>query len=174
MLRGGRGRGRGRGRGCGHANNCQECRSELQRLQHTVRTRGAQIGCLYWVVRQLAETLNDSGSPLVTQTPLNILTGPAAQQQVQQFIATLQADAAADAAADANGEDAAGDSSDEGGAAPERFKCQVCWSSYNGGSRRALVMGCGHVICLQCLSSLPRLECPKCRVNIAFVARLFM
>jgi hypothetical protein len=53
-------------------------------------------------------------------------------------------------------------------------KCQVCFELYDNRERTAIVLGCGHTLCLSCLDKLQKLECPNRCGKITHVCKLYM
>lgn len=107
----------------------------------------------------LTERLNDHNDEYVVQAPIGIANETeTARQQVQDLV-----------------DQVVGDRPDEAEEIDfENFNCQVCWEKYNTGTRKPVVISCGHPICLSCLRQLQSLKCPKCVRQIRHVIRLFV
>lgn len=145
----------GRGRGCGHTSRCTPCRNVQQNLQHTITTRGRQIGTLYWALSMALESLHGSDHPSVVEAPLQIATQePGARQQVARLKEQIHTDAE-EHILELNGH------------------CQVCWDQYTSNARQPIALSCGHLLCAECLGNLAVLKCPKCRDSVRFIVRLY-
>ena len=109
-------------------------------------------------MRMAMDDLNAADHSSIVQAPLQLAeTEEAARQQVEQLAAEL-------VNPNANG----GEESVE-----IPGSCQVCWEVFTSQRRQPVAMRCGHMICLQCLRSLAKLQCPKCREYIQFVYRIY-
>jgi len=47
----------------------------------------------------------------------------------------------------------------------DKLTCKVCLEKYDNEHIEATIIPCGHKSCFQCLSSLPRKNCPTCRAR---------
>jgi hypothetical protein len=52
------------------------------------------------------------------------------------------------------------------------MNCAVCWQPHNNIGRVPLVLTCGHIVCLACVSGQAQMQCPFCHQDIEAVVRL--
>jgi len=51
--------------------------------------------------------------------------------------------------------------------------CVVCYEDFDNTSHKPVALGCGHVVCLSCVSNDVLRRCPKCSKSIVKIIPLY-
>jgi len=156
--------------GCGHNLGCQGCNRDFDRLDYTIRRRGAQIGGLYCALQSVLAQLEQVEPQRIVDTenvPVNVLRLGAEIQPDQEALILQHI------------QDLRRQIESLGGPAtpfeiPANFACNVCFEAFDTREHLPVTLMCGHFLCLGCLGNLRRLKCPSCRETIRGFTRLFV